>query len=42
MNKLLTASLCASALYIGLVSTANATLESRLGGQAYYDTEFSQ
>ncbi len=26
-------------LLLGLMSTANATLESRLGGLAYYDTQ---
>ena len=31
----------AGAAVIGTVSTANATLESRLDGKAYYDTELN-
>ncbi len=41
MDKLLIAALWVSAFSICLVSTANATLESRLGGKAYYDTELN-
>lgn len=41
MNRKLTAVRCAGILLLGLVSTANAALESRLGGQAYYDTELN-
>lgn len=39
MIKLLRAILCISFFSLGLLSTANATLESRLSGLAYYDTE---
>lgn len=41
MDKSLTFVLWTGILSIGLVSTANATLESRLGGKAYYDTELN-
>lgn len=37
--KSITAALCAGIFSLGLVSTAHATLESRLGGLAYYDTD---
>ena len=40
-KRLLTSVLCAGVLSIGLVSTAHATLESRLGGLAYYDTDLN-
>ncbi len=38
MKSSLKAALCAGIFLIGLTSTANATLEIRLGGDAYYDT----
>lgn len=38
-SKLLSTALCAGIFSLGLVSTANATLESRLGGHAYYDMD---
>ena len=41
-SKLLrSTALCASIFSFGLVSTANASLESRLGGDAYYDTDLN-
>ncbi len=39
MKHKLIATLCAGVFSLGLVSTANAALESRLGGQAFYDTD---
>lgn len=41
MKGTLKAALCAGIFTLGLVSTAHATLESRLGGLAYYDTELN-
>ncbi|PTQ76734.1 putative secreted protein with PEP-CTERM sorting signal [Nitrosomonas oligotropha] len=41
MSKLLSFVLWTGILSISLASTANATLESRLGGKAYYDTELN-
>lgn len=38
MKRSLKVALCAGIFSLGLVSTANATLLSRLGGLAYYDT----
>lgn len=41
MKGTLKTALCAGIFTLGLVSTAHATLESRLGGLAYYDTELN-
>ena len=41
MNKLLTTALCVVIFSLGLVSTVNATLESRLGGLVVYDTDLN-
>ena len=38
-KKLISTILCASILALGLATTANAALESRLGGLAVYDTD---
>ncbi|NBQ70923.1 MAG: PEP-CTERM sorting domain-containing protein [Nitrosomonadaceae bacterium] len=40
-SKLSTTALCASLFSLGLLSTANAALEPRLGGAAYYDTDLN-
>ena len=41
MDKQIIRAFCAVILFIGLVSTAEAALESRLGGQAVYDTDLN-
>lgn len=41
MMKLLTSTLCAGIFSLGLLPTANAALEVRLGGKAVYDTDLN-
>ena len=41
MIKIFRTILCIGGILVGPISTANAVLESRLGGQAYYDTELN-
>lgn len=41
MKRLLTTALCAGIFLLGVVSTANAALESRLNGHAVYDTDLN-